>query len=213
MKLLLLIIVIIIALGIGSYFLFFNKKEPVSEQMNNMANINGKKILIIVAFKDFRDEEYFIPRGIFDKAGASVKVASNELGTARGTEGGEVNVDIKTSAVNVSDFDAIVFIGGPGAPNNLDNQDSYKIAKDAVVQNKFLAAICISPAILAKAGVLNGKKATVWTSALNKDAQKVLEQNGAIYQKDSVIQDGKIITADGPEAAQDFALKVLDALK
>jgi len=178
-----------------------------------MANLTGEKIVMIVAFKDFKDEEYFVPRGIFDKAGAEVKVASNELGKAQGIDGGEVNVDIKTSNVNVSDFDVIVFIGGSGAPDNLDNQDSYKIAQDAVAQNKLLTAICISPAILAKAGVLNNKKATVWTSVLNNDAKKILEENGAIYQKDAVVQDGNIITGNGPEAAQEFAEKILDVLK
>ena len=171
------------------------------------------KIAIIIAFKDFRDEEYFVPQEIFDKAGAEVKVASNKLGKAQGIEGGEVNVDIKLSDLNVPEFDAIVFIGGSGAPKNLDNQNSYRIAKDAIAQNKLLCAICISPAILAKAGALNGKKATVWTSALNKDAQKVLEENGAIYQKDSIVQDGKIITADGPGAAKEFAEKIIDLLK
>jgi len=171
------------------------------------------KIVIIIAFRDFKDEEYFVPQEIFDRAGAEVKVASNKLGVAQGAEGGEVNVDIKTSDLNVSEFDAIIFIGGPGAPKNLDDQDSYRIAKDVMAQNKLLCAICISPAILAKAGILNGKKATVWTSALNKDAQKVLEGNGAIYQKDSIVQDGKIITADGPSVAKEFAEKILDALK
>lgn len=168
---------------------------------------------MIIAFKDFKDEEYFIPQEIFDNAGARVKVASNELGVAQGAEGGEVNVDINSSDLNVSEFDAIVFIGGPGTPKNLDNQDSYRIAKDAIAQNKLLCAICIAPAILAKASVLKNKKATVWTSALNKDAQKVLEGNGAIYQKDSIVQDGKIITADGPSVAKEFAEKILDALK
>jgi protease I len=178
-----------------------------------MPTLSDKKIAVIVAHKDFKDEEYFVPRGIFDNAGAEVKVASNELGVAQGSEGGEVNVDIEINDLNVSEFDAVVFIGGPGASKNLDNQDSYRIAKDAITQNKLLCAICISPAILAKAGVFKNKKATVWTSALNKDAQKVLEGNGAIYQKDSIVQDGKIITADGPEVAKDFAEKILDALK
>ena len=168
---------------------------------------------MIIAFRDFKDEEYFVSREIFNKAGAEVKVASNELGIAQGVDGGEINVDIKLSDLDVSEFDAIVFIGGPGAPKNLDNQDSYKIAKDAVAQNKLLCAICIAPAILAKAGILNGKKATVWTSTLNKDAQKALEENGALYQKDSVVQDGKIITADGPAVAKEFSEKILDALK
>ena len=115
--------------------------------------------------------------------------------------------------MDVSEFDAVVFIGGPGVLTYLDNENSYKIAKDAISQNKLLAAICICPAILAKAGVLNGKKATVWTGPLDKSAKNTLEQNGAIYQKDSVVQDGNIISGNGPNAAKAFANKIVDALK
>lgn len=171
------------------------------------------KIAMIIAYKDFKDEEYFTPAGVLEKTGAEIKVVSDSLGTAQGADGGEVNIDIKLSDFKVDDFDAIVFVGGPGALNHLDNQDSYRIAKDAVSQNKLLSAICISPAILAKAGVLQGKKATVWTSALDKSATKILENNGAIYQKESMVQDGNIITANGPDAAEEFANKIIDALK
>lgn len=170
------------------------------------------KIAMIIAFKDFRDEEYFTPRRIFDEAGAEVKVVSNQLGTAHGADGGDVEVDIKSSDLNVIDFDAIVFIGGPGALTYLDNQDSYKVVKDVIAQNKILASICISPVILAKAGVLQGKKATVWTSPLDKSAAKILEENGAIYQDEDLVQDGMIMTGNGPEAAQEFANKIIENL-
>ena len=211
----LIIIVIIIVLGIGSYFLFFKKeKESIpGEETTNMSNLSNIKIAMIVAYKDFRDEEYFVPRGIFDEAGFAVKVVSDEIGTAQGADGGDVNIDIDLSDLDVSDFDAVVFIGGPGALNHLDNGEAYKIARDTLAQNKILAAICISPTILAKAGVLNGKKATVWTSPLNKEAENVLEQNGAIYQDEKVVQDGNIITADDPSSAKEFANKIVDALK
>lgn len=168
---------------------------------------------MIVAFEDFRDEEYFVPRGIFEETQATIRVVSDELGIAQGADGGEVNVDIDLSDLDVSDFDAIVFIGGPGALSHLDNEDSYKVAKETLSHNKILAAICVAPAILAKAGVLNGKKATVWANALDKSAAKVLEQNGAIYQKEPVVRDGNIITGDGPSAAKQFANTILDAIK
>ena len=106
----------------------------------------------------------------------------------------------------------MVFIGGPGAPKYLDNEISYQIAKDAISQGKVLAAICISPTILAKAGVLSGKKATVWSSSLDKSAIKILEQNSVIYQKDSVVVDGKIITANGPAVAEQFGKKLVELL-
>jgi protease I len=107
------------------------------------------------------------------------------------------------------DFDAVVFIGGPGALERLDNEISYKLARDTIEKGKILAAICVSPAILAKAGVLKSKKAVVWSSALDKSAVKILEDNGAIYEGESVVIDGKIITAHGPSSAQEFGEKIL----
>lgn len=170
------------------------------------------KIAIIIAYKDFKDEEYFTPAGILEKAGAEIKVVSNNLGVAQGADGGEVDVDIKLSDFKVDDFDAIVFIGGPGALDHLDNGDSYKIAKNTVGQNKILAAICISPTILAKAGVLQGKKATVWTSLINKQPKKVLEDNGAMYSDKDVVVDGNIVTANGPNAAREFGKTIVEIL-
>ncbi len=172
----------------------------------------NSKIAIIIAFKDFKDEEYFTPQRIFDDAGAEIKVVSDELGTAQGADGGEEKVDIKLSELNVSDFDAVVFVGGPGALGRLDNQDSYRIAKEAIEQNKILAAICISPTILAKAGVLQGKKATVWTNPMKKEPKEILEKNGAVFQDESVVQDGNIITANGPSAVEEFGKKIVEVL-
>lgn len=171
------------------------------------------RIAMIIAFKGFRDEEYFTPRKIFEDAGAEVKVVSDDMGIAMGADGGDALVNIKLGELKVLDFDAIVFIGGPGVPTRLDNDYSYIIAKQAVQSNKVLAAICITPAILAKAGVLRGKKATVWTNVANKEPEKVLKENDAIYQDQDVVQDGNIITCKGVEAAEQFARKVLEALK
>jgi protease I len=167
---------------------------------------------MIIAFRDFRDEEYFIPKEVLENSGAEVKTVSTEKGIAIGSQGGEANAEIILSALKVSDFDAIIFIGGPGAPKYLDNETSYKIAQDAVSQGKILAAICISPTILAKSGVLSGKKATVWSSPLDKAAVKILKDSGANYQSDWVVIDGRIITANGPDAAKDFAEAIIRVL-
>lgn len=213
MKKVLIIIILILLIGtVFVYFFVLNRGEKESSDKKKYF-MPDKKIAMIIAFKDFKDEEYFTPRKIFEDAGAEIKIVSNELGVASGVDGGEVNVDIKLSELNVSEFDVVVFIGGPGALDNLDNDDSYKIVRDTVSQNKILAAICISPTIFAKSGVLQGKKATVWTSSLNKQPKKVLEDNGAQYQDKDVVIDGNIITANGPGAAGEFGRAVLGVLK
>ncbi len=180
--------------------------------MPNNTTLSGKKVVMVIAFRNFRDAEYFVPKGILEKAGAEVKTASNKIGVAIGAEGGDVVVDFLISDLNPADFDAVIFVGGPGCLENLDNEDSYRIAKETAANNKVLAAICVSPVILAKAGVLQGKRATVWSSIMDKGPIKTLEEQGAIYIPRTVVIEGKIITGNGPAAANEFGEKIVEGL-
>jgi len=42
------------------------------------ARSQNKKIAMIIAFSNFRDEEYFIPKEIFEEAGFEVKTVSTK---------------------------------------------------------------------------------------------------------------------------------------
>ncbi|MEA3453187.1 MAG: DJ-1/PfpI family protein [Patescibacteria group bacterium] len=170
------------------------------------------KIAIIIAFKNFCDEEYFIPREIFLKKGFEVKTISSEKGIAVGGSGGEAKIDISFEDFDIIGFDAIVFVGGPGAYKYIEDQFVWEIVRNTIKQGKLLAAICIAPVILARAGALEGKQATVWSSVMDKKPIHVLEENGAEYLDKSVVQDGKIITANGPPAAKAFAETIIQAL-
>lgn len=168
---------------------------------------------MVIAFRDFKDIEYFIPRDILRRARAQIVNVSSQKGVAIGADGGEVEVQLVASDFRIEDFDTVVFIGGSGMVKKLDDESFQKIAKDTVGAGKVLGAICISPVLLAKAGVLEGKKATVWSSPLDKSAVKMLKESEAVYQDEDVVVDGKIITANGPGAAKKFAEKIIEMLK
>lgn len=174
--------------------------------------LQGKKVAMIIAFRDFRDAEYFIPKEILEGAGAKITTVSTKLGTAIGADGGDTEVDLLLENLNVADFNGIVFIGGPGCLQYLDNESSYKVVRETVEQNKVLGSICISPMILAKAGVLSGKRATVWSSPMDKGPIRILEEGGAIYQDEMVVVDGKLITGNGPAAAEKFTQTLIETL-
>lgn len=174
--------------------------------------MKNKSVAIVITFSDFRDVEYFILKEILEEAGVKVKTVSTQKGTALGADGGEVKIDLQVLDVNPSEFDAVLFIGGPGMGKSLDNEDFHKLAKDTVSSGKILGAICIAPAMLAKAGILKGKKATVWSAPLQKESVKILKEEGAIVQENSVVIDGKIITAEGPLATRDFARAVKEQM-
>ncbi len=62
-------------------------------------------------------------------------------------------------------------------------------------------------------GVLQGKKATVFSSAMDKEPVRILQNSGAVYEKDNVVEDGNIVTANGPAAAKEFAEKLAEKLE
>jgi len=211
--LILLLVVAIIIVGTLVYFNYQKPKNPPKVETVIMPEKTFKKAVMIIAFKDFRDAEYFVPKQVLEQSGVEVKTASNKKGLAIGADGGEVNIDLLVEEVDPKNFDAIIFVGGPGCLTNLDNEKSYQVIRKTVEENKILASICISPVILAKAGVLKEKKATVWSSPFDKSPINILKENGTIYQEDNVVTDGKIITANGPAAAKGFGTKIVELLK
>jgi len=191
-------IIFLLVLWFTGSFLFNACLAQEKEQM---------KALMIIAPNDFRDEELFQPKEILEESGIKVTVASRSLSSARGMLGGKITPDIKIDDVDVSNFDAIVFVGGRGASMYWDDSVAHKIARQAHSLNKVLAAICIAPVTLANSGLLKGKRATVWSSEATK-----IKLKGAIYTGKPLEKDGNIITASGPAAARDFGKEIVEAL-
>jgi protease I len=169
------------------------------------------KAVLIIAKKGYQDVEYGNTRKGLEEAGIEVTVAGSEVGDAEGGLGGSTTIDKAMSEIQVDDFDAVVYIGGPGASGYQQDPEAHRIAKEAVEKGKILAAICIAPTILAYAGVLGGKKATTWDDG-QKTQATILENNGAVYTGEDVTQDGKLITANGPNAADKFGKTIASAL-
>lgn len=172
-----------------------------------MAN-NKNKILMIIASQKFRDEEFLIPKSHFEQKGYVVTVASSQVDASTGMLGVVVHPDILLRAVRAEDYAAVVFVGGNGATEYWENPVAWDIAQKANAMGKVVAAICIGPVILANAGLLKNKKATVWASEV-----KELKANGAIVTDDDVVVDGHLVTANGPQAALRFAQAVTSLLE
>lgn len=167
-----------------------------------------RKVVMIIAEKDFRDEELLRPKEILEKNAISVKIASTTLNPVRGMLGAKVKPDMQVSDIKIEDFAAIIFVGGIGASQYWEDPLAHKLAQEANRQNKLVAAICIAPVTLAKAGLLKGRRATVWSSEAGQ-----LKAEGASYTGGDVEKDGNIITAAGPFAAGEFGEELARALK
>jgi len=171
-----------------------------------------KRVVLIIAHEGFADPEYTEPRAVFEAAGFEISVASSSLETATGGRGTQVQPDVLVSDVVVGDYDAVVFVGGMGCMEYWDNPDAHRIAQEAVAEGKVLAAICAAPVILARAGMLEGKQATVANSGWQEGISE-LEAGGATYTGAAVERDGLIITANGPSASRQFGETIVTVLE
>jgi protease I len=169
------------------------------------------KVLMVVAEKDFRDEEFKVPYELIKTAGHSVTIASSAPGTAHGRLGMRVTPDTVISAVDPSDYDALVIAGGSGCQTYLwSNKPLLEAVKKVYEKGGVVAAICIAPAVLARAGIIKGRRCTVFQSP---EAISEMEKGGCVLQGKSVVVDGRIATANGPAAAKAFGEAIIKLLK
>lgn len=160
------------------------------------------KVVYVIAPERFRDEELLEPKRVLEQAGAAVTVASTRGGVATGMLGAEVRVDCTIQQADAASCDALAIAGGTGAPAHLwDCEPLRALAQSAHAAGKPVAAICLAPPVLARAGLLAGKRATSYPA---RRAIVELKRGGATYVEEPVVLDGTIVTASGPEAAVAF---------
>jgi protease I len=173
--------------------------------MNNPAQ---NSFLIFLPKKDFNEEEFIIVKRRLLKAGKQVFITSDDHFVCTGSKGMKVKSDTSFYNVNVSNFGAFILIGGVGSKSYWKNEVLHKIIKKFFVAKKAIAAICSSPITLAKAGILQNKKATCYS----EDKMELIN-SGIDYQDKNLVVDGNIVTANDAHSALQFAEAVLHLAK
>jgi 4-methyl-5(b-hydroxyethyl)-thiazole monophosphate biosynthesis len=106
------------------------------------------------------------------------------------------------------EFDMVVLPGGLPGADHLDNDDRiHSLLRKMADSEKFTAAICAAPRVLANAGLLENKNATSYPGSLDD-----LNLANTKISNEPVVRDGKIITSRGPGTAMDFALELIEVL-
>ena len=164
-------------------------------------------VLMIIAPERFRDEELFVTREELEKAGHHTIVASLAKGLCFGSRGGSETAALTLAEVQTQDYDAVVFVGGGGSSVYFANPEAMRIAREMDGSGKVVAAICLAPVILANAGVLKGKRATVTGTEA-----RTIEGRGATYAGPGVTVDGNVVTGNGPKASQLFGRRIGELL-
>ena len=164
------------------------------------STLNGKRVALILCFSGFDDNEYHGLKKSFDRLAIQSVVFSSKIGIAKGMHGTKIQADRSIAEFDAEDFDAVVFVGGRGLEEFLDNPKVHSIAQEMLTKDKILAANYWAPVILAYAGVLDGKKAAV--TPIEADA---LKKHGAKYTGKILTIDDNVITGNGSAAAELYA--------
>ena len=184
--------------------------EQKKMEENKEGALSEKKILMVIASRDFRDEEFQEPYSLFLKEGAKVVVSSSDTNEALGMLGMKIKPDKLIEDVNPLDFDAIVLVGGSGSTALWNNEKLHEHLRSSYKNGKVIGAICLSPVTLVKAGILEGKAVTCYETP---EVIKIFKENNVELTGKSVNVIDNIVTANGPAAAKGYAEKIVELLK
>jgi 4-methyl-5(b-hydroxyethyl)-thiazole monophosphate biosynthesis len=142
------------------------------------------------------------------RAGIEVVTAGLDAAPVKGSRGTVLLPDITLDQALAREYDMLVLPGGqPGATHLEQDARILALAGKMARDNRFTAAICAAPKVLARAGVLEGKRATSFPGALDPAQWPHVQ-----LENRAVVTDGRVITSRGPGTAMDFALELIEKL-
>ncbi|EPR44322.1 intracellular protease, PfpI family [Desulfovibrio sp. X2] len=171
--------------------------------------MNDKKALIVSA-DNFEDTELLVPLYRLQEAGYHVDLAAPSKGKITGKHGYSVEANLGVEDVESAGscgYSLLVLPGGkaPAAlrviPKVLD------IARDFASSGAPIAAICHGPQILISAGLLQGRRATCYSSVVPE-----LKEAGVNYEDKEVVVDGQFVTSRSPEDLPAFDREMMKKL-
>jgi protein deglycase len=130
------------------------------------------------------------------------------------TFGFEVIPEGLLEEIIAEDFDALVIPGGFGDAGFYEealSEPFLDVIRNFDRRQAPIAAVCVSSLSLAAAGVLKGRKATIYHQ-IGGTRKEELESYGAIFVDEPLVVDGHLMTSTGPGTGIELALKLLESL-
>jgi 4-methyl-5(b-hydroxyethyl)-thiazole monophosphate biosynthesis len=142
------------------------------------------------------------------RAGLDVVTAGLVSGPIKASRGVMLLPDVLLDDVLDQPFQMIVLPGGLPGADHLDRDPRIRTLLERITrENGYIAAICAAPKVLARAGLLAGRRATGYPGVLDP-----LNLQDVTIDTAAVVQDGQVITSRGPGTAMDFALALISIL-
>lgn len=156
----------------------------------------------------FEETEAIAPLDLLRRAGVDVMTVGVTGTTVYGGHNIGIETDITIDQMDLTNMEMIILPGGLGgvasARASQSTMDALKFAWD---NDKFVAAICAGPTVLADLGITDGKNATCYPGCESGMGSANMISDAAC------VQDGKLITGTSAGCAIPFGLALIEALK
>lgn len=156
----------------------------------------------------FEEMEALAPVDLMRRAGIDVLTVGVTGKTVYGGHNIGVEADITLEEMDLTQLDMIVLPGGlGGVASARASQGAMDALKFAWENDKFVAAICAGPTVLADLHITDSKQATCYPGCEAQMGNAVMNDNVPC------IRDAKLITGASAGCAIPFALALIEALK
>lgn len=158
----------------------------------------------------YEDSEFRVPYDRVKEAGHEPVVVGLESGKKlEGKSGGDtVTTECAIGDVTASEFAALVIPGGYSPDKIRTDAKMVQLTKDIHAAGKPVAAICHAGWMLAEAAIIKNKTVTSWPS-IKTDLQNA----GAEWVDQEVVEDGNLITSRKPDDLEAFTKALLSQIE
>ncbi|WP_209234157.1 DJ-1/PfpI family protein [Rhizobium sp. 16-449-1b] len=170
------------------------------------ATVKSKRIGIVV-FPEFETLDVFGPIQMWGRLpDHEVVLVAQKAGPVRSAQG--VEAVATYSFENAPQFDILMVPGGIGTRQEVNNQEILDFVRKQDQGTTLTTSVCTGAAILAKAGLLDGHKATTNKLAFSWATSQSNKVNWVGHAR--WVEDGKYITSSGVSAGTDMSLAVVE---
>lgn len=156
----------------------------------------------------FEETEAVAPLDLLRRAGVSVMTVGVNGKTVYGSHHIGIEADITLEEMDLTDLEMIILPGGLGGVASVRaSAPAMEALRFAWENDKFVAAICAGPTVLADLHIIDGKQATCYPGCEDGMGSALVADNAAC------VRDGKLITGTSAGCAIPFGLALVEALK
>ncbi|WP_186565188.1 DJ-1 family glyoxalase III [Lawsonibacter celer] len=165
-------------------------------------------MVVILLGTGFEEAEALVPADLLRRAGIETALTGVAGARVTGAHGVTVEADLTLDAVDPAQVELIMLPGGMGGVESMEASPAAKaLIRQVWDQGRYVAAICAAPTLLARLGIVQGRRAVCYPGMEDKLGQ------AQACPGEQVVVDGRLITGEAPGAAFVFGLKLVEVLR